>query len=76
MGIVDKWKPVFPSHDHEPTVTIYSTNTGATGNAYNATGAADVAASSTNIGTTGFHLSTIPTDANLYLYHWVADAEI
>jgi hypothetical protein len=60
-----------------PTMTIYSTNTGASGNIYNQTGAADTAVTYTSYTQSFFPVSTPGLSANKLLrMQWTADARL
>ena len=62
-----------------PTVTIYSYDSGASGNVYNSTGSADVAVSSvidTSKKISYLNLGSSVTDGNVIGYEWTADAEL
>jgi len=62
-----------------PTVTLYSSNNGATGNWYNEGLATNVAATAYNIGDIGFqsYQTAGTTNAtNVLLWHYTADAEL
>ena len=62
-----------------PTVTIYSTNNGATGNWYNEGLATNVPASAYNIGDSGFlsyQTSGTTNASNILDFHYTADSEL
>lgn len=62
-----------------PTVTVYSSETGASGKLYDAAMAGDITASVSNTGTKGFSVSTTQTSAATYVnmsWHFVADARL
>ena len=61
-----------------PTVTVYSTSTGTSANAYDITGAADKAATviNTSAGGTNIVNNVAATAGNLFYAHLVADAEL
>lgn len=60
-----------------PTKTFYSTNSGASGNKYNATDAVDVAMTTTNVAGNRSHGgSSNHVSAKVYRYQFTADAEL
>lgn len=61
-----------------PTVTLYSTSTGTSANAYDNTGAADKAATVINTSVAGTNIvnNAAATAGNLWYVHLVADAEL
>ena len=56
--------------------TIYSTNTGTSGKAYNVTGGVDVTATAANVGMNGMITNPTETDGNQITFHWILDADI
>jgi hypothetical protein len=60
-----------------PSVTLYSSNTGASGRTYNVVTATDTVTNTVNIGNNGFEVngSNNFTSGNYYTFHYAADAE-
>ena len=58
------------------TLILYSTNTGATSNIYDSSGAIDVAATVNNAGDGGFAVGWSATSQRPYLFHYTASAEL
>lgn len=60
-----------------PSITLYSTNDGASGNWYDNSGGTNRSVGSINVGNNGFIVSMSGTgDNNLVQGHWAADAEL
>jgi len=58
------------------TINVYSTNSGASGNIYDNSAAADVAGTVTTAGDSGFYVSWSATAARNYSFHYAATAEL